>query len=179
MWRTLRVFIIVFGAIYVVKSMELYSEKRTISNAVEMFLEILKQEKVQYPEVALAQMIHETGFFKSRIWRENHNGFGMKASITRKFHKGERYGHAYYPHKPHQGRCNIECYKPSIRDYATWQAQMIGNRKIDTQGDYLYFLDHLPGGQRYAEDPNYTEKLRSILILIEQCKKFSYSQTLN
>lgn len=44
-----------------------------------------------------AQAGHETGDFKSRIFKENNNCFGMKRALVRKTTSvGEKYGHAVY-----------------------------------------------------------------------------------
>jgi len=44
-----------------------------------------------------AQAGHETGDFKSRIFKENNNCFGMKLARVRKTTAtGEKYGHATY-----------------------------------------------------------------------------------
>jgi flagellum-specific peptidoglycan hydrolase FlgJ len=137
-------------------------------NAIDVWLDILTEEGVLFPGVALAQIMLETGVWSSKIYKENHNMFGMKAS-SRNFHIGSKHGHANYPHNPHSGSCKIECYLPSIKDYAAWQRQMIGNRKIETNEEYLHFLDNLPGNRRYAEDPAYTRKLRKYLNIIKIC----------
>lgn len=103
------------------------------------------------PRVVFAQTYLETCWLTSKIYRKNHNRYGMKWN-KRGFAKGVRYGHAYYDSE-------VE----SMMDYMAWQKQMLGDRVINSDEEYLYFLDHLPGNRRYAEDPNYTNKLRRII----------------
>jgi flagellum-specific peptidoglycan hydrolase FlgJ len=43
----------------------------------EVFLEI-KRQNIPHPEIVLAQAIHETGNFTSRLCKVNHNLFGIK-----------------------------------------------------------------------------------------------------
>jgi hypothetical protein len=82
--------------------------------------------------------------------------FGMKES-SRKFDEGAQYGHAYYP-------TIVE----SIKDYAAWQKQM--GWKGGTNDEYIYFLGHLPGNRRYAEDLKYEKKLNHLLKLINHVR---------
>lgn len=59
------------------------------------FKELTEFQKIHLAEMLAAQAAHETGDFTSRIFSENNNAFGMKAS-TRNYEFGERYGHAIY-----------------------------------------------------------------------------------
>ena len=59
------------------------------------FKELTELQKLHLAEMLAAQAAHETGNFTSRIFSENNNAFGMKAS-TRDYDFGERYGHALY-----------------------------------------------------------------------------------
>lgn len=161
--------IIVVLSCYVLSFTEKTIERQRTLNSIEMLIEILVQEGVQFPEVALAQMLLETGFLQSKIAKKNFNLFGMKVS-SRDFEEREQFGHAKYPHKYHEGNCVVACYLPSIRDYSAWQKQMIGKRVLRTNEDYLYFLNHLPGNRRYAEDPNYTNKLQTFIKNIRKCR---------
>lgn len=104
------------------------------------------------PRVVFAQTYLETDRLRSRIYKENHNRFGMKHN-GRGYSKYERLGHAYYDNEV-----------DSMLDYMAWQKQMLGSRIIKSDTDYLNFLNNLPGGRRYAEDKRYTEKLRKIIL---------------
>ena len=107
------------------------------------------------PRIVLAQTYLETGNLTSDIYRKNKNRFGMKYN-RRGYAKGSRSGHAYYDSE-------VE----TFMDYMAWQKQMLGDRVIKSEEEYLYFLDHLPGNRRYAEDPQYTNKLRKIAAKIK------------
>lgn len=120
---------------------------------------------VVYPEVVLAQALHETNMFRSQICKENKNLFGMKQS-SRDYDIGVNRGHAKYAHKQHKGKCNMVCYLPSILDYRDWQRQMMPLDKIKTRDEYIYYLQHLPNGMAYAEDKKYPERLRFYLKLM-------------
>jgi hypothetical protein len=101
---------------------------------------------VKYPHIVMAQAELETGGFKSRIFKENHNLFGMKVATKRPTtNKGEENGHAYY-----------ENWRESVVDYAFYSAQYLSN--IKSEADYLEYLK-----QSYAEDPNYVNKLINII----------------
>ena len=103
------------------------------------------------PRVVFCQTYLETGCLSSKIYKQNHNRFGMKWN-KRGYALGVRSGHAYYASEV-----------GSMLDYMAWQKQMLGDRVIHNDEEYLNFLDHLPGNRRYAEDPNYTNKLRFLI----------------
>lgn len=136
--------------------------ERKYHNKVEQYLAVLEEEKVLFPKVALAQNILETATFGSKVFKENHNMFGMKES-RRTFDNGTKNGHANYPHESHVGKCTIECYRPSIKDYAAWQRAFHVSERCFSNEQYIYYLQHLPGGRRYAEDRAYESKLLFIL----------------
>lgn len=159
--KTIVAGLVIFVSIFLSKKMTEVEETIMIKSAEEKFMKILEEEGILFPRIVLAQAILETRFFSSKICLENHNLFGMKAS-SRRINSGSLHGHAYYEHKPHKGNCNIECYRLSIRDYAAWQKVRM-KREINTEQEYLDFLNNLPGGMRYAEDPEYTNKLKLII----------------
>ena len=101
---------------------------------------------IKYPHIVMAQAELETGGFKSAIFKENHNLFGMKVATKRPTtNKGEENGHAYY-----------ENWRESVVDYAFYSAQYLSN--IKSEAEYLEYLK-----QSYAEDPNYVAKLINII----------------
>ncbi len=87
-----------------------------------------------------AQAKHETGNFKSAVYRENKNLFGMKRS-TRPFEFSENRGHASY----HSSVL-------SIIDYYKRQLQF----EIFTTNVNSYINETFQSN--YAEDPNYKVK---------------------
>ena len=101
---------------------------------------------IKYPYIVLAQAQLETGGFKSQIFKENHNLFGMKVATKRPTtNKGEENGHAYY-----------ENWRESVVDYAFYSAQYLSN--IKSEAEYFEYLK-----QNYAEDSNYVDKLKEII----------------
>jgi len=154
--------LVFFGVKYYAKTLE--SPLRKEDTSIDKTISRLQEYKIRFPKVVLAQMILETGTFKSKIFKENHNPFGMKHN-KRGFSTGVKNGHANYPHMSHKGYCTWECYDFAFMDYRNWQDKYLPD-SVTTEEQYLYYLDHLPGGLRYAEDPLYTIKLRNILNVI-------------
>ena len=110
----------------------------------EKLADLLKKLKIQYPEVVLAQARLETGGYKSRIFRENHNLFGMKEAVRRiNTAQGTQYNHAYYEH-----------WRESVYDYAFYQCRYMG--QVRSREEYFNLLS-----QSYAEDPMYVTKLKN------------------
>ena len=97
-----------------------------------VLLELLKQE-VPFPKIVLAQSIHETGNYKSRLCRVNNNIFGMKH--RNKYKKYNNY---------------IEC----IADYK----KRISSRYRKGE-DYYQFLKRIG----YASDPEYNSRIKKLV----------------
>lgn len=112
----------------------------------EKLVEKLKELNVNFPHIVLAQAILETGNFKSKIFLENKNLFGMRQAVTRiNIAKGTQNEHAYY-----------NTYEESILDYAFYSCKYLSN--INTEEKYFSYL-----ANSYAEAPNYIERLKSII----------------
>jgi flagellum-specific peptidoglycan hydrolase FlgJ len=123
-------------------------EVRTKGNefSKERFRAKLNELNVRFADVAVAQAILETNTFRSSIFMENNNLFGMKEAKTRiNLARGSQYGHAYY-----------DSWEDSVLDYAMWCATYAKHCRTNEQ-----FLSLLNG--YYAEDPNYIAKLRRIM----------------
>ena len=99
----------------------------------ENVLAELKKQNVPYPKIVLAQSIHETGNYKSKLCKTHNNIFGLKAG--NKYKKYESY---------------IDC----ISDYK----KRISSRLKDGE-NYYKFLTRI----RYAEDTEYIAKLKRIV----------------
>ena len=121
---------------------------------------------IQFPDVVRAQIALETKWLTSKIYKRNGNMFGMKAS-SRDWDCGNQFGHANY-------NCpdsKIPAQVRSLCDYRDWQlmrfaqARKRGMKIPQTNEEYIYFLQHLPDGGAYAEDPLYPNKLRYIIGL--------------
>ena len=97
---------------------------------------------IKFPHIVFAQAKLESGYFKSTIFRENNNLFGMRVATRRPTtNKGENRGHAVF-----------DSWKESVVDYAFYQARYLG--EIKTEGEYIQYLK-----ANYAEDPGYVEKV--------------------
>ena len=88
----------------------------------------------------------ETGYWGSKIFKENHNLFGMKqANVRINTAVGTQNNHAYY-----------ETWMESIYDYAFYQCRYLGG--IRTEAEYYAYL-----GKSYAEDKDYVKVLKSVV----------------
>lgn len=111
----------------------------------------LQEKKIKHIEIVYAQAILETGEFKSPIFKQNNNLFGMKYVGKSKWARkttaiGEQYNHAKYIH-----------WKHSVDDYLLWQ-QMFKRTPIETQEQYFKLL-----GKRYSESSIYVKVLKQIM----------------
>lgn len=100
---------------------------------------------IKFPHIVLAQAKLESGYFKSKMFRENNNFFGMKVAKRRPTtNKGEQYGHAYF-----------DSWRDCVVDYALYQSSYLND--IKTEEQYFAYLR-----ANYAEDPTYVEKLKKL-----------------
>lgn len=111
------------------------------------------EKKLKHPHIVYAQALLETGEFKSTIFKENNNLFGMKYVGDFRFKYGRpttaigsRYGHAVYTH-----------WKKSVDDYLLWQ-QMFKKTPTDKEDEYFTLLR-----AKYAEDRRYVKVLKGII----------------
>lgn len=112
----------------------------------ENLKQYLLEKEILHPEIVYAQAVLETGDFTSRIFRENHNLFGMKlAKKRRTLAIGEQYGHACYNN-----------WQESVDDYLLWQKMWV---KTPTRTEYQYYklLD-----RTYAEDTTYVDIVKVV-----------------
>ncbi len=106
----------------------------------------IKSLNFKFPYIVLAQSYQESGHYKSTIFRENNNMFGMKEAVVRSnLAKGTNRGHAMY-----------ETWQESVIDYALYYSTYLSD--IKTEGEYYEFLR-----QNYAEDPTYVTRLKNII----------------
>ncbi len=105
----------------------------------------IKATDIKHPEIVYAQAMLETGNLdttKSKIYKENHNLFGMKEPKTRlTYATGTNRKHATY-----------NSWRYSILDYSLWQ------KTFYKGGDYYQFLKSVG----YATSKTYIEKLKGI-----------------
>jgi hypothetical protein len=124
---------------------ELLNESNDFSE--ENLYLVLEGLNILYPHIVMAQSKLETSYWKSDIFIESGNLFGMKPARMRPHtHFGDHRGHADY-----KGN-----WKLSAIDYALWQSREA--RNVKTENQYYFLLSKL-----YAEDPEYVNKLKNIV----------------
>lgn len=107
----------------------------------ENMMRLMYNLKIAHPDIVMAQAIIESGNFKSNIFKENNNLFGMKMPEYRKTTAiGINRGHAVYRN-----------WRESVIDYALWQGK---RARYSTTNQYLRRL------RSYATDPNYINKIK-------------------
>jgi uncharacterized FlgJ-related protein len=111
----------------------------------ERLIRELKKLNLRFPHIALAQAKIESGGFKSPIFRENNNLFGMKQARQRvTTARGTNRGHAYY-----------DTWEDCVTDYALWCAAYAN--KCRTEDEFYNLLS------TYAEAQHYEEALRKMI----------------
>lgn len=122
----------------------------------EEFILMIKKMNLKFPHIVYAQSILETGYWESKIFKENNNLFGMKRARSRPttsfFEKNE---HAYYSN-----------WKESLYDYMIYQSTYLS--KYKNEKDYIEYLN-----KNYAQDPNYLKKLNYIIRKENLVEKFN------
>jgi len=112
----------------------------------DKLVEMLKELNVKYPHIVMAQSMIETGQWKSKIFLENNNLFGMKEAKMRVTTAGgTQYNHAFYNH-----------WRESVYDYAFYQCRYLGN--VNSEGEYFQYLS-----ANYAESPNYLNAIKTLI----------------
>lgn len=139
-----------YGINNTIKSMSI-EEKITLINESDPFtknkmVEMLSGLNVKFPWIPMAQSMVETGQWKSDIFLENNNLFGMKEATSRITTAiGTNKNHAEY-----------NTWRESVYDYAFYQSRYLG--KIKTEADYYEYL-----AASYAEDPRYVIKIKEMV----------------
>ena len=112
----------------------------------ENLIKLIKDCNIKYPHIVLAQAKLESGNFKSKLFKNNNNMFGMKKARQRiTSSQGERNNYAYY-------RDWIDC----VYDYAMYQSAVMCG--ISNEEEYFLKLS-----ERYAEDSSYVIRVKSLI----------------
>lgn len=96
--------------------------------------EALLYYEIKYPEIVYAQAILETGHFKSKVYQNNNNLFGLYDSKNKKYYQFKHWSES------------IIAYKSYIQS------------KYNSDMSYYNFLKCI----NYAEDINYINKLKNL-----------------
>jgi uncharacterized FlgJ-related protein len=112
----------------------------------EKLVYLLKELNVRFPHIVMAQALLESGNYKSKIFIESHNLFGMReAKVRITTSKGTQYNHAYYNTWPE-----------SVFDYAFYQCRYMSS--ASSEDEYYAALD-----ASYAEASQYSKTLKGIV----------------
>jgi flagellum-specific peptidoglycan hydrolase FlgJ len=112
----------------------------------EMLTKKIAELNFRFPHIILAQATLESGHFKSDVFLENNNMFGMKEAFQRtNLAKGTNRGHAYY-----------DSWQEGVYDYALYYATYLYSIKSEEE-----YYDYLR--QNYAGDPTYVQRLKQII----------------
>jgi uncharacterized FlgJ-related protein len=112
------------------------------SNMIATMIEI----GIVYPDIVMAQAKIETAHFTSKIFRENHNLFGMKLPKQRSTTAiGEQHNHAEYT-----------SWRQSVIDYKIWQDRVL--TKVKSRRAYLKYLS-----KYYATDKQYVTLIKKMI----------------
>jgi uncharacterized FlgJ-related protein len=131
----------------VIREYNEFSEVKLIAKIAEL--------NFRFPHIILAQAKLESGHFKSTIFLENNNMFGMKeAKLRSNLAKGTNRNHAYYT-----------TWQESVIDYALYYSTYLHD--IKTEGEYFEYLK-----QNYAEDKTYVQRLKQIIKKQDLKSKF-------
>jgi hypothetical protein len=110
----------------------------------KLFLEI-DRYSFKYPDIVKAQAILESGHFKSPVFLQNNNMFGMRKAMVRiTTAEGSNLNHAYYVD-----------WKYCVADRALYEAQYLSKL---TREEYFFYLD-----QTYAKGEGYSKLLKQII----------------
>lgn len=103
--------------------------------SLENLSQVLRQYKVKFPKIVMAQALLETGYFSSDLCTTRHNLFGLRRPSNGHYYEFDRWEES------------VKAY----RDYVQYKYK---------GGDYYAFLRDIG----YAADPTYTSKLREIAM---------------
>lgn len=125
-------------AVIFINEVDSFSEEKLTNMLIDL--------NVSFPHIVMAQSMLETGYWKSDIFLENHNLFGMKQARRRiTTAEGTSRNHAYYNH-----------WRESVYDYAFYQCRYLS--RLDTEDAYFQYLD-----ASYAEADNYISSLKKVI----------------
>lgn len=122
----------------------------------EKLIDAIKKKNYKFPYIIFAQAKIESANFKSQIFLNNHNLFGMKEAVKRLNTAREtQYGHALY-----------ENWRESLEDYGYYYCTYLS--QFDTEEEYYDYLS-----QNYAEDPRYVTTLKAMIANQNLKSKFN------
>lgn len=104
----------------------------------EKLIDEITRMNFKFPHIVLSQAEIESGHFKSTIFKENNNMFGMKeARVRANLARGTRRNHAFY-----------DTWKESLYDYGLYYSRYLSSLK--TEEEYYHYINEV-----YAEASDY------------------------
>jgi uncharacterized FlgJ-related protein len=140
----------------ITENITICKSKDSLSMEEQIYL-YLDTINVKFKTVVVAQAVLESGNFKSKVFKENNNIFGMKKASTRPT-LGTMQG-SYSKYKNWQ---------ESILDYAFYQAYFCNRIKSEEE-----YINHLC--TNYAEDEKYRDKLERIIAKLRNTNSLTKS----
>lgn len=138
-----------YEKILLVQQANAFSEEKLIAKIDEL--------NFKYPHIVLAQAMLESGRFKSGIFKENNNLFGMKEATSRlNLAQGTNHNHAAYKN-----------WEDSVLDYALWCGTYANS--ASNEEEYYAILQSVG----YAENPEYLAKLKELVANENLKSKFN------
>jgi len=107
----------------------------------------IKELGILYPDIVFAQAVLESAHFKSSIFKNNNNLFGMRLPKIRKTTAiGKRKGYAVYGN-----------WELSVDDYKLWQ-NSVPKKYLKNKTTYYLYLQKV-----YCEGKYYSSRLKKII----------------
>lgn len=140
--------------------------KKEFSFSPENLAKEIVKQNIKHPDVALAQSMLETGHFKSRVFIENNNLFGMrKPEIRKTTAVGEKNNHALY-----------DSWIDSVKDYKLWQDAR--NLSGLSKNEYIDKLRKIYCMPPKCSSKNYSATVNSLLSRANQLLQNKSSQNM-
>jgi flagellum-specific peptidoglycan hydrolase FlgJ len=104
---------------------------------------------IKFPDVVFAQAVLETGHFRSKLFQNSNNLFGMKLPKKRE---------TVALGKTKGGYAKFNSWESSVYDYSLWQNYILNNKGEVTRKEYLVILDKI-----YSDSKGYSSKVNKII----------------
>lgn len=112
----------------------------------EALVELMRNSNIKYPHIVLAQAKLESGNFTSKVFKQNHNMFGMRMPKQRPTTSiGEEDGFAVY-----------RDWQDCLYDYALYQAYTMST--VDDEMEYFSRLE-----EKYCTDTGYVNSVKALI----------------
>ena len=104
---------------------------------------------IKFPDVVFAQAVLETGHFRSKLFQNSNNLFGMKLPRKRE---------TVAVGKTQGGYAKFNSWESSVYDYSLWQNYVLSKKGNLSREEYLKMLDKI-----YSESKGYSKKVTKII----------------